>query len=67
LPFKYTTCSATTGWISEDTDSIPITTASTPLPGLLVVGDSNFPGPGVGLCTLNQVDPYPITYSLSNP
>jgi hypothetical protein len=21
----------------------------------------------VGLCTLNQVDPYPITYSLSNP
>jgi hypothetical protein len=24
-------------------------------------------GGGVGLCTLNQVDPYPITYSLSNP
>jgi hypothetical protein len=23
--------------------------------------------PVVGLCTLNQVDPYPITYSLSNP
>jgi hypothetical protein len=21
----------------------------------------------VGLCRLNQVDPYPITYSLSNP
>jgi hypothetical protein len=21
----------------------------------------------VGLCMLNQVDPYPITYSLSNP
>jgi hypothetical protein len=21
----------------------------------------------VGLCTLNQVDPYPITYSLLNP
>jgi hypothetical protein len=21
----------------------------------------------VGLCTLNQVDPYPITYSFSNP
>ena len=21
----------------------------------------------VGLCTLNQVDPYPITYDLSNP
>jgi hypothetical protein len=21
----------------------------------------------VGLCTLNQVGPYPITYSLSNP
>jgi hypothetical protein len=21
----------------------------------------------VGLCTLNQVDPYPITFSLSNP
>ena len=21
----------------------------------------------VGRCTLNQVDPYPITYSLSNP
>jgi indole-3-glycerol phosphate synthase len=21
----------------------------------------------VGLCTLNQVDPWPITYSLSNP
>jgi hypothetical protein len=21
----------------------------------------------VGLCTLNQVDPYPITYNLSNP
>jgi hypothetical protein len=21
----------------------------------------------VGLCSLNQVDPYPITYSLSNP
>ena len=21
----------------------------------------------VGLCTLNQVDPQPITYSLSNP
>jgi hypothetical protein len=20
-----------------------------------------------GLCTLNQVDPYPITYNLSNP
>jgi phytoene dehydrogenase-like protein len=36
-----------TGWISEDTDTIPITTASTPLAGLLVVGDSNFPGPGV--------------------
>ena len=36
-----------TGWINEDTDTIPITTASTPLPGLLVVGDSNFPGPGV--------------------
>jgi phytoene dehydrogenase-like protein len=36
-----------TGWISEDQDSIPITSASTPLPGLLVVGDSNFPGPGV--------------------
>jgi hypothetical protein len=26
------------------------------------------PGGAVGLCTLNQVDPYPIiTYSLSNP
>ena len=36
-----------TGWISEESDSIPITTASTPLDGLLVVGDSNFPGPGV--------------------
>ena len=36
-----------TGWISEDQDNIPITSASTPLPGLLVVGDSNFPGPGV--------------------
>jgi hypothetical protein len=23
--------------------------------------------PVVGLCRLNQVDPYPITYSLSNP
>jgi hypothetical protein len=23
--------------------------------------------PEVGLCTLNQVDPYPITYSLSKP
>jgi hypothetical protein len=21
----------------------------------------------VGLCRLNQIDPYPITYSLSNP
>ena len=36
-----------TGWISADQDTIPITSASTPLPGLLVVGDSNFPGPGV--------------------
>ena len=36
-----------TGWISEETDSVPITSASTPLDGLLVVGDSNFPGPGV--------------------
>ncbi len=36
-----------TGWISEDQDSIPITSASTPLAGFLVVGDSNFPGPGV--------------------
>jgi len=36
-----------TGWISEDQDTIPITSASTPLDGLLVVGDSNFPGPGV--------------------
>jgi hypothetical protein len=25
------------------------------------------PASVVGLCTLNQVDPYPITYSLSNP
>jgi hypothetical protein len=24
-------------------------------------------GGAVGLCTLNQVDPYPIAYSLSNP
>jgi Zn-dependent alcohol dehydrogenase len=24
-------------------------------------------GAVVGLCRLNQVDPYPITYSLSNP
>jgi hypothetical protein len=24
-------------------------------------------GPEVGLCTLNQVDPWPIAYSLSNP
>jgi hypothetical protein len=23
--------------------------------------------PAVGLCTLNQVDPYPIAYNLSNP
>jgi hypothetical protein len=23
--------------------------------------------PVVGLCTLNSFDPYPITYSLSNP
>ena len=36
-----------TGWITPDADSVPITTASTPLDGLLVVGDSNFPGPGV--------------------
>ena len=36
-----------TGWITPETDTIPITTASTPMPGLLVVGDSNFPGPGV--------------------
>ena len=36
-----------TGWISEDQDTIPITSASTPLAGFLVVGDSNFPGPGV--------------------
>ena len=36
-----------TGWISEDNDTLPITSASTPLKGLLVVGDSNFPGPGV--------------------
>ena len=36
-----------TGWIKPGQDSIPITSASTPLDGLLVVGDSNFPGPGV--------------------
>jgi len=36
-----------TGWISEDNDTLPITSAATPLKGLLVVGDSNFPGPGV--------------------
>jgi hypothetical protein len=24
-------------------------------------------GPPVGLCRLNQVDPWPITYSFSNP
>lgn len=36
-----------TGWIQPDQDVIPITSASTPLDGLLVVGDSNFPGPGV--------------------
>jgi hypothetical protein len=26
-----------------------------------------FLGNWVGLCTLNQVDPYPIAYNLSNP
>jgi phytoene dehydrogenase-like protein len=31
-----------TGWITPDSDTIPITTASTPMDGLLVVGDSNF-------------------------
>jgi len=36
-----------TGWITPDSDTIPITSASTPMDGLLVVGDSNFPGPGV--------------------
>ena len=36
-----------TGWIGPESDTVPITTASTPLDGLLVVGDSNFPGPGV--------------------
>jgi|TARA_B110000238_G_scaffold163362_1_gene177912 phytoene dehydrogenase-like protein len=36
-----------TGWITPDSDTIPITTAATPMAGLLVVGDSNFPGPGV--------------------
>jgi hypothetical protein len=28
---------------------------------------ANLTYPGMGLCTLNQVDPYPITYNLSNP
>jgi phytoene dehydrogenase-like protein len=36
-----------TGWITEDSDTIPITSATTPMDGLFVVGDSNFPGPGV--------------------
>ena len=36
-----------TGWITENSDTIPVTSASTPMDGLLVVGDSNFPGPGV--------------------
>ena len=36
-----------TGWITPDSDTVPITSASTPMDGLLVVGDSNFPGPGV--------------------
>ena len=36
-----------TGWITEDSDTVPITTASTPIDGLMCVGDSNFPGPGV--------------------
>ena len=36
-----------TGWITPETDTVPITTASTPIDGLLCVGDSNFPGPGV--------------------
>ena len=36
-----------TGWITEDSDTVPSTTASTPIDGLMCVGDSNFPGPGV--------------------
>ena len=31
------------------------------------VGLFHVRGTSVGLCTLNQVDPSPITYSLSNP
>ena len=45
-----------TGWISPESDTIPITSASTPLKGLLVVGDSNFPGPGVP-----SAGPFPST------
>ena len=44
-----------TGWITPDADSVPITTASTPLDGLLVVGDSNFPRPGVPLSPRTRV------------
>jgi hypothetical protein len=29
--------------------------------------DDTIAPPKVGRCRLNQVDPYPITYSLSNP
>ncbi len=34
-----------TGWLGDESQALP--TAETPLPGLLCVGDSMFPGPGV--------------------
>jgi hypothetical protein len=33
----------------------------------LLLWDTRKPSSEVGMCTLNQVDPCPITYSLSNP
>jgi hypothetical protein len=55
LPFKYTTCSAYT-MVGLHSSLNPAVTLWCALWFTVV-----------GLCRLNQVDPYPITYSLSNP
>jgi hypothetical protein len=64
LPFKYTACGATT-WVQKRSRVL-----NEEVVVLELVFFTRFElrkGIVVGLCRLNQVDPCPITYSLSNP